>query len=226
MIIGHQYTAKLPLKTILAGEQQNPPVSVCQTVSRNATVRAVRILPYFRVPKIKLTSTDGKLCRVKYRIFFILFIVNSVSNGKALCLDITNRIIFLTLLDNTGVHQQLPAVGKRQRTSRKAPVSVVRLVRRQRCREMFPVEQIAAHRMSPVHRSPFGLIGIILVKHMVHSIVIRKSIRVIHPPNPRAQMKIRAFLPRNTFFNSLLILARLAQCLACHKIPPPSITIS
>ena len=45
----------------------------------------------------------------------------------------------------------------------------------------FPVHQIFADNMSPVHPSPARRIRETLVKKMIHTFVIYKAIRVIHP---------------------------------------------
>lgn len=51
-----------------------------------------------------------------------------------------------------------------------------------RCNSLFfPVHQIFADNMSPVHPSPARRIRETLVKKMIHTFVIYKSIRVIHP---------------------------------------------
>ena len=50
-----------------------------------------------------------------------------------------------------------------------------------RNREMLPVNQILTNSMTPMHKSPFEPIRIILIEKVVFPPVKHKSVRVIHP---------------------------------------------
>ena len=82
-------------------------------------------------------------------------------------------------------------------------------------RLLFPIHQVSAYSMSPVHISPHGPIWIILIKQMVHSVFVNHSIRVVHPTEGRREVIYRAerfnivriecvtkcyFFPSHTFF--------------------------
>ena len=101
---------------------------------------------------------------VQNRIVFIFHIVHPVPHGQALSLHLVPAAVFLTRPDHTRIHEQLSAVRQGQGASGEAPVPVIGLVRRKRRGKVFPVQQVTAHRMSPVHGPPLGLIGIVLIK--------------------------------------------------------------
>ena len=153
---------------------------------------------------------------IQYRIHLILLVIHSIAYSKALGLHITVFSIRLALPEHPGVHQQMSTVWERYRAPGKAAVSVISLVRRQSCREIFPVQEIFAHRVPPVHGPPPRLIGIILIKHMILSVVIRESVGIIHPASTCRQMEIRAFLFLYHFFRSFFVFSCFTQCLTCH----------
>ena len=47
--------------------------------------------------------------------------------------------------------------------------------------QMFPVHQVFADRMSPMHISPFGTVRVILIIQMIFSIFINQSVSIVHP---------------------------------------------
>ena len=53
---------------------------------------------------------------------------------------------------------------------------------------MFPVHKIFTDRMSPVHCSPHGRIGKILIKQMILSFVTDKPVGIVDPVSGRLQM--------------------------------------
>jgi hypothetical protein len=59
---------------------------------------------------------------------------------------------------------------------------------------MFPMDQISANSMSPVHRSPYSAVGIILIKQMVFIIKINQTVWVVHPVGFGGEMKLRSVL--------------------------------
>src|SRR5512133_375283 len=48
-------------------------------------------------------------------------------------------------------------------------------------RKMFPVQKIRADCMTPMHRTPNSAVGIVLIKEMILTVEIHKSIGIIHP---------------------------------------------
>ena len=77
--------------------------------------------------------------------------------------------------------------------------------------------------MSPVHWSPVCTIRMILIKQMILSIMIRKSIRVIHPADSWSQVKRRSFIWSNFFFFPYFIFSRLNLSLII-PFPPKKIS--
>jgi hypothetical protein len=59
---------------------------------------------------------------------------------------------------------------------------------------MFPMDQIPAHSMPPVHRSPYSAVGIILVKQMIFLIIINQPVWVVHPVGFGREMKLGTIL--------------------------------
>jgi hypothetical protein len=56
-----------------------------------------------------------------------------------------------------------------------------------------------------MHGTPVGVIGVILVKHMVFSIIIGKSVGVVHPAHTGGQVQGGASLRGNKTLLFLLI---------------------
>ena len=54
-------------------------------------------------------------------------------------------------------------------------------IRVERNRKMLPMHQIGAHGMAPVHRPPYGAVGIVLVKQVVFAFVKEHAVGVVHP---------------------------------------------
>jgi len=113
-----------------------------------------------------------KIRFIQDRIHLTLFIIHTVAHGKTLSLDIPISAVRLPFPEHTGIHQQMPAVRKRYRAPGETSVPVTGVIRRKCRRKVFPVQEVTAYRMSPVHRSPFCFIRIILIKHMILPIVV------------------------------------------------------
>ena len=87
--------------------------------------------------------------------------------------------IYLIIM-NTSVKEMHHAVLF-YRASGKAAVLILRKTREQGNTDVLPVNQIRAHRMAPVHRTPPRCIWKMLVEKMILSFVINHAVRVIHP---------------------------------------------
>ena len=59
-------------------------------------------------------------------------------------------------------------------------------------RQMTPVNHVLAHRVSPVHITPDGGVGVVLEKHVVPAIPVHGPVGIIHPIFRREQMILRA----------------------------------
>ena len=51
------------------------------------------------------------------------------------------------------------------------------------------MDEVLGNEMEPVHRAPFDVVGVILGKEVVLALEIAKTIRVIHPPFGRRNVK-------------------------------------
>ena len=62
----------------------------------------------------------------------------------------------------------------------------------QRKGQVFPVYQISAHRMSPVHAGPESLVWVVLVEKMIFSLVVNQPVRIIEPAGLRHKVVVLA----------------------------------
>ena len=176
-----KYLFILPSERVLAGEKQDLPASVRRAVSDHTPVPSVLVLPHLRIPEILSAEPFWQIPAVKDRVAVTFLIIHTVPHRNALCLYITVPAVPLGCPYHSGIHQKLPAVGKFDCAAGKTAVPVISLIRRQRGGQVVPVQQIRAHRMPPVHGTPFGIIRVILIEHVIPAFIIRKSVGVIHP---------------------------------------------
>ena len=216
VIVCRQHLLILPCKTVLAGIQKDLPAAVRRSAANRTAVSSIAFSPHLRIPKVIPTAPFRQILLVKNRILLILLVVRSVTDRQTLRLYFAKTAVSLPFSQHAGIHQQLASVIHRDRTAGEAAVPVISFIRSQRRRKIFPVQKIVAHRMSPVHRSPLGIIRIILVEHMIFSAIIRKPIGIIQPARAHGQMKIRPFLLCYHLSRSLLIFTGFSQCLTCH----------
>ena len=122
---------------------------------------------------------------------------------------------------HAGIHQQQSPVRQFDGIAGKTAVPVIGFVRRQGGREILPVEQVFAYRMAPMHRPPYRIVGMILVKHMVFPFIVTKAVGIIHPARAGGQVESRPVFGRDHLPESLLVFTCFAQCLAIHRYIPP-----
>ena len=111
---------------------------------------------------------------------FYIFATSGLSDGQALRLQPpapARRI--LRAVRAACIHQQVTAVIHRHSGPGEASRPVVILIRGKRCRQILPGDHIFADRMSPVHRPPVGVIGMVLVEQVVLTVIEGESVRVI-----------------------------------------------
>ena len=66
---------------------------------------------------------------------------------------------------------------------------------------LLPVNQVPAHRMSPVHLPPVGCVRIVLEKRVILSLIENQAVGIVHPPPLRLEMIAKSLcLHRNTSF--------------------------
>ena len=194
VIVCRQHLLILPCKTVLAGIQKDLPAAVRRSAANRTAVSSIAFSPHLRIPEVIPAAPFRQILLVKNRILLILLVVRSVTDRQTLRLYFAKTAVPLPFSQHAGIHQQLTAVIHCDCTAGEAAVPVISFIRSQRRRKIFPVQKIVAHRMSPVHRSPLGIIRIILVEHMIFSAIIRKPIGIVQPARAHGQMKIRPFL--------------------------------
>ena len=181
-----QNADKLPVKTGFTGIQKNLSASVFRAVTDHAIKQTVLALPDLRITKINSASSGRNIFFCENRIVFYFFIIQSIPDSQSLSLNVLFRSILLDLMIYSCVDQKLPSVRKLSCTSGKTSYMVIILIRCKSCRKIFPVKQILAHRMSPMHTVPLCLVWIILIEQMILSLIPGKTIGVIHPSNVRS----------------------------------------
>src|SRR5687768_14545362 len=72
--------------------------------------------------------------------------------------------------------------------------NVPKAVRIQRDFFFLPMNKVGARRMTPVHRTPHRTVRIILEKQMIDSLIVKHTVRVIHPVPFWSEMNLRAML--------------------------------
>ena len=90
--------------------------------------------------------------------------------------------IFLVLLEvaHGGVVQIQISVPF-QSAARKNAVLIVALGGIEGYPQVLPMDQVAAHRMAPVHGTPAGGVGEVLVKKVVLTSIIDKAVGIVDP---------------------------------------------
>ena len=209
MIFFH-HAFKIPVKSVLTFIQKNLAASVSRTVYRHHAVGSIRIPEHFRIPEICFAASLRDILPVQYRVSFVFFIIHAIAHSKTLRLFIYISAVLLRNSFYTGIHQKLASIRKLHCTSGKAAIPVIRLIRCQSRGEILPVQQIFTYCMSPVHGPPIWVIRMILVKKMIFSVIIRKSIGIIQPSHPGREMEFRTILFFDSLFVGLLISARIS----------------
>ncbi len=208
-LVGGQDPLEFPRKSVRAAVKKNLSVVLRRTVARHAAVSTIRRPPQFGIAEVKPAAVFRKLLTVQYRIARILLIVQPVSHCNALRLHLSAAAVLLGLLDHARIHQQMSAVRHYDRTAGKTAVPVIIHIRRQRRRQLLPVQQICTHRMAPVHGPPVGAERMILIEHMIFPFIIGETVGIVHPSHPRRQMKIRPRLCRDLLLHFLLVSSRI-----------------
>ena len=110
IVVRRKYFLIFPLKTVRAGKQQDLTASVSRPVSNNAPVRSVGFLPQFRIAEILSAESLRQIPCIDHGIVLIFLVIHAIAHCDTLILPVDNRLVFLPLLDDAGIHQQLPAV--------------------------------------------------------------------------------------------------------------------
>ena len=198
-VIGRQDSPVLPVQQILALKEQDLSTAFCVVIGYCSDIGPVRSLPHLGISEIETAGAFGKALRRNHRILSILGIIDPVSDGDALGLDTAALSLGIRGLTDGGIHKQVPSVIHGDGASGKTALVVIYLIGRHGCRQRRPVKKVHTDRMSPVHGSPHGRIGIILIEHVELALIVAKTIWVIHPAAAGGQMEKRPFIRRNLF---------------------------
>jgi len=69
---------------------------------------------------------------------------------------------------------------------------VVGMVGEKRERAMFPVHEITADGVAPVHVAPVGAVGVVLIEQVKHAVELHEAVRVVDPVLRSGEMRRRA----------------------------------
>ena len=188
---------KFPFFQIFTGKQNYLSRNFFAAASYEHMVCSV-IFPYLRITEINSAAFLRKHIPGDYRIFLCLYIIFSVTPGKALILPDFFFSIRQLFCCNSCVDQGLFSI-RFNSTSGKASLSIIFLIRCKRCRKLLPSDHILRHTVAPVHRAPVTAVRMILVKKMYLSFKNRKSIGIIDPANRCRYMKGRFLFLRDIF---------------------------
>ena len=128
-------------------------------------------LPDIRIPELVRVPSLGKVIAREDRVSVIFYVFGSAADSDALRLAPSAYAVRFSGVA-ARVHQKMSAVRERESRAREASGAVIRLIRRHGAREIFPDDEVAAHGVTPVHRAPVGVIGMVLVEKMVLSIMV------------------------------------------------------
>ena len=189
-----------PLESIRTFVKKNSAVSIICHIGDHSIKIAIVFLPDLRITEIYFTSAFRNIISGNDRIVFIFLIIDTITHSDTLCLmsrklSVCHRSIAYEA--NSSVHQKMSSIRKLQSTSGKASKVIIGFFRCHNYRKSFPCKHIFAAEMSPVHWTPFIRIWMVLIKQMVFSIVIRKSVWIIDPACTTSHMKRRTFFRRN-----------------------------
>ena len=194
VIIADQRLHIFPLKSVITLIKKN--LSACLRVSAGkiAIVASFRTLFQIGIPEIKAAAPLWDHIGINDRILRHFLIIDAVSHCDTLCLYFPHHLTGLFFFADRGIHEELPAIFQLDRAAGKTAVAVIFPVRRERGRQVLPVQQIIADYMSPMYIVPPGRIGIILEKHMITVLITGKTVWIIQPSGRGGQMVNRSLL--------------------------------
>ena len=220
VIIADQCLHIFPLKSVITLIKKN--LSACLRVSARkiAIVAAFRTLFEIGIPEIKAAAPLWDHIGINDRILFRFFIIDAVSHCDTLCLYFPHHLTGLFFFADRGIHEELPAIFQLDRAAGKTAIAVIFPVRRKRCREILPVQQIITDCMSPMYIVPPGRIGVILEKHMITVLITGKTVWIIQPSGRGGQMVSRTLFFRNGSLCLPFIQTCFFQQMTIHVNPP------
>ena len=210
----------LPVHGVCAAVEKDGAAPVHGAVGDDRIIAVILLIPPdLGIAEIHCAPAFRQIRRSQDRVVFIFFIVDAVAESHTLHLAALNISVLALALLHTGIHQKLTAVRHLHCASGEASRIVVFLVRGDRSRQPLPAHQILCLHMSPVHGPPDRVVGIVLIKEMIFTLIDRKTVGVIHPADTRHHMKKRPIPLQDPVSVNLLILPRLLQ-FRIHKLLP------
>ena len=194
IVAAFQHRDKVPVEAVLALEQCRCAAAVLGKADGDGGVGAVGLTPDLGVPEIELAEALRQILLSQHRVAGGLFVVETVTDGNALGLDIPHLPIGLLFCDHAGVHQQLLAVIHLGGRTGEAAGTIVRRGIRGKCTgQILPVQQVGADRVPPVHGRPPHIVGVILIELVILPFIIRETVGVVQPAHIGGHVVSRAF---------------------------------
>jgi len=182
------------VEAVLALEQCRCAAAVLGQADGDGRVGAIGLTPDLGVPEVELAEAFRQVFLGQHRVAGRLFVVQSITDGNALGLDVPHLPIGLLFCHHASVHQQLPAViHLGGRAGEAAGAVVCRGIRGKRTGQILPVQQVGADRVTPVHGRPPHIVGIILIELVILPFIIREAVGVVEPAHIRSHVVSRAF---------------------------------
>ena len=195
-MVGGHATLVFPMEGILALEQQYRATAVRGAISGDGVI-GVRLFPYLRIAEIHLAAALGQVRRRQHGVSLVLNIVHAVAYGRALGLIGLQSAVLPALLAHARIHQQLAAVRKLDGAAGEAAILVVGHIRGQRGGQALPTDEIPRLDVSPMHRAPHGLVGVVLKEQMVFSLVDGEAVGIVDPADRAGHMVCRTLVLRH-----------------------------
>jgi len=194
IVAAFQHRDKVPVEAVLALEQCRCAAAVLGKADGDSRVGAVGLTPDLGVPEVELAEAFRQVFLGQHRVAGRLFVVETVTDGNALGLDIPHLPIGLLFCNHAGVHQQLLAViHLGGRTGEAAGAVVCGGIRGKCAGQILPVQQVGADRVPPVHGRPPHIVGVILIELVILAFIIRETVWVVQPAHIRGHVVGRAF---------------------------------
>ena len=192
VVAGCKHAYIFPVERVLALIKQDSPAAVRAAVPDNG-IEHIAFPPDLRIAEIVFAASLGQKPRADHRIALELLIVCAVADRYTLGLERIYLTVSAPNVPDAGIHQKLSSVRKFNGAAGKAAVAVIIRIGRESGRKPFPADEILCFHMSPVHRTPLRIIGVVLEKQMIFALIRRKAVGVIDPTDTACQMEQRLF---------------------------------
>ena len=174
-ILTKEVVHKLPLKEIGRLKEKNSSPALDLSCGNDAP-EAVAMTPNLGITEIAGSVALGQKLLANNNAMLL-----KADTVSAFCqaLNLTDAFAAL-ILDKAGIHEPKSAVVHHC-TTREATVLITIVTGCESNGKIFPVGQIIADNVSPMHRSPPDIIRVMLEKRMVLTVIINQSVRIVYP---------------------------------------------